>query len=414
MTDISHLETYLVGGAVRDELLGQAVADRDWVVVGTTPDAMIELGFTQIGKEFPCFLHPESKEEYALARTERKSGSGHTGFICDFNPEITLEQDLIRRDLTINAIAKAADGTIIDPYGGQEDLAKGILRHVSDAFVEDPLRVLRVARFAARFGPEKFSVHQDTLALMAKLADQGELETLTAERVWKEVSRALTEPYPSEFFKVLKDCGALQVILPELAKLDGVPQPAQHHPEIDTFVHVMLCIDFAAREFNDPLVTFATLLHDLGKGVTPEAEWPRHIRHEFRGVPLVKDVCRRLKVPKEYLTLARMGSEYHLKCHTLQQLKPTTALKLLEQLDAFRKPERVTNFARVCESDARGRLGLEDRPYPQAQLLQDYYAAAKQVDAKSLVDQGLKGEAFGEALRKQRAEAIQAVKLSSE
>ena len=406
-------DTYLVGGAVRDELLGRPVVDRDWVVIGATPEAMLEQGFQQIGKEFPCFLHPESKEEYALARTEKKSGSGHTGFAVDFNPEITLEEDLIRRDLTINAIAKSSDGELIDPFNGKADLNKGILRHVSAAFVEDPLRVLRVARFAARFQNQGFSVAPETYELMTTLAKSGELNTLTAERVWKELSRALIEDTPSECFKVLKRCGALDLILPELANLSGVPQPAEHHPEIDTFDHVMMCIDFAKAHFDEPIVTFSALLHDLGKGVTPESEWPSHIRHEFNGLPLVDDVCARLKVPKEYATMARLVTEHHLKCHTLHLLKPATVMNLLESLDAFRKPERIALFAKACEADARGRLGFENQASPNTELLEQYYQIAKAVEVQPLVQQGLKGEALGEQLRKNRINAIKSIRPKS-
>ena len=386
------------------------MADRDWVVIGATPEAMTDLGFEQIGNDFPCFLHPETKEEYSLARTERKSGSGHTGFSVDFHPEITLEEDLIRRDLTINAIAKSASGDIIDPFGGTEDLEKGVLRHVSPAFAEDPLRVLRVARFAARFTQKEFSVDPSTIELMQSLSQSGELDTLTPERVWKELSRALTEPSPSEFFKVLQSCNALEVILPELNKLSGVPQPIEHHPENDTFDHVMLCVDYARHTFDEQIVTFAVLLHDLGKGVTPENEWPKHIRHELGGLPLVKAVCTRLKVPKEFETLAKLVCEHHLKCHTLHQLKASTALKLLEQLDAFRKPERIEWFAKACEADARGRLGLESRPYPNRQLLTDYLVAAKSVDIRPLIEAGYQGEKLGEQIRQLRTKAIEVVK----
>ncbi|MFN3237429.1 MAG: multifunctional CCA addition/repair protein [Pseudomonadales bacterium] len=398
--------TYLVGGAVRDELLGRAIVDRDWVVVGATPDAMLELGFEQIGKEFPTFLHPQSKEEYALARTERKSGQGHTGFICEFGPDITLEEDLSRRDLTINAIAKASDGSYIDPYGGQADLQAKTLRHVSNAFVEDPLRVLRVARFAARF--EDFHVHDSTMALMRELAHSGELATLTAERVWKEVSRALTEPRPSEFFKVLRDCDALAQFLPELDKLFGVPQPAAHHPEIDTGDHVMRCVDYARQTFDEPIITYAVLLHDLGKGITPEDEWPRHIAHEHRGVPLVLEVCGRLKVPKEYTSLARIVCEHHLKMHTLEKLRASTVLKLLEAMDAFRKPQRLEWFGKACEADARGRLGLEHQPYPNREVLLKAFAAAKSVDIQPLLAAGYQGSDLAEQIRKHRVAAIQA------
>ena len=403
-------ETYLVGGAVRDELLGQSVADRDWVVIGATPEAMKALGFEQIGNDFPCFLHPDTKEEYALARTERKSGSGHTGFSVDFHPEITLEEDLIRRDITINAIAKSADGELIDPFNGKADLDAGILRHVSPAFSEDPLRVLRVARFAARFKRRNFRVEKSTIELMQRLSTSGELDTLTPERVWKELFRALTEPTPSEFFRVLQECAALEVILPELHQLIGVPQPVEHHPETDTFDHVMLCVDYARESFDDPIVTFAALLHDLGKGTTPESEWPKHIGHEQRGLPLVQAVSARLKVPKEYEILAKLVCEHHLKSHTLHQLKASTALKLLEQLDAFRKPERIERFAKACEADARGRTGMASNPYPNRQLLADYYLAAKSVGVKPLVKAGYQGKKLGEQIRQHRIKAIDALK----
>jgi tRNA nucleotidyltransferase (CCA-adding enzyme) len=292
-------KAYLVGGAVRDELLGRPVADRDWVVIGASPQQLLSQGFQQIGNDFPCFLHPETKEEYALARTERKTGKGHTGFVCEFGADITLEEDLSRRDLTINAIARTAEGDYIDPYGGRDDLQAGLLRHVSDAFVEDPLRVLRVARFAARFAELGFIVHKDTLSLMRKLVEDGEVSSLTAERIWKEMSRALTESKPSEFFRVLRACGALKIMLPELDALFGVPQPPQHHPEIDTGDHVMLSIDIARQRFDTLIVTWAALMHDLGKGLTPKHEWPKHIRHEIKGVPLVSfyistTQCRKL------------------------------------------------------------------------------------------------------------------------
>ncbi len=300
------MKIYLVGGAVRDELLGRPVADRDWVVIGATPEVLLEQGYQQIGNDFPCFLHPDTKDEYALARTEKKSGSGHTGFICDFSPQVTLEEDLSRRDLTINAIAKSLEGGYIDPYNGRKDIEDKVLRHVSEAFAEDPLRVLRVARFGARYSELGFQVHPDTLLLMNQLVKQGELATLTPERVWKEMSRALMESRPSEFFRILRQCGALHVLLPELDRLFGIPQPHQHHPEVDTGEHVMLVIDEARQRFNNPIVTWAALMHDLGKGLTPEEQWPRHICHEIKGVPLVEQVCERYRLPKDHRTLAML------------------------------------------------------------------------------------------------------------
>lgn len=400
------IHVYLVGGAVRDELLNRPVADRDWVVIGATPNMLIEQGYRQIGNDFPCFLHPKTKEEYALARTERKSGKGYTGFICDFGPEVTLEEDLSRRDLTINAIAKSESGEYVDPYNGRADVTNKILRHVSDAFVEDPLRVLRVARFAARYADIGFSVHPDTLVLMTQLVDSGELDALTPERVWKEMSRALSEPRPSEFFRVLRACGALKVLLPELDCLFGVPQPAQHHPEIDTGEHVMMVLDTAKAYFDTPIVTWAALLHDLGKGLTPKEEWPRHIRHEIRGVPLVEAVCHRYKLPKDFRTLAMLVSEHHLRCHKLLEMQPKSILKLLEALDGFRRPERVSYFVQTCEADARGRLGLEDRDYPQAQLLIKCVEVGKAINIKPLIEAGYQGLKLAEQIRRLRLSAI--------
>ena len=406
-------DTYLVGGAVRDELLDLPVTERDWVVIGATPEGLRKKGYRQIGNDFPCFLHPETKEEYALARTERKSSSGHTGFICDFGPEITLEEDLFRRDLTINAIAKTAEGDYVDPYGGRNDLKARILRHVSPAFIEDPLRVLRVARFAARFRKLGFTVHPDTLDLMRELVKKEELLSLTPERIWKELSRALTESKPSEFFRVLRACSALKVILPEVDVLFGVPQPAKHHPEIDTGEHVMLALDVAKRQFGLLIVTWSVLMHDLGKGVTPPTEWPRHIKHEIRGVPLVEAVCKRLKVPRAFCELSKLVAEHHLKCHRLVDMKPQSILRLLEALDAFRRPERVEYFAQACEADARGRLGLEDREYKQSRLLVACSQVAQKIDTKPLLEQGYTGLKLADQIGRARTQAIAHIMHSS-
>jgi len=400
------VDVYLVGGAVRDELLGRAVADRDWVVVGATPQELLDRGFRQVGREFPCFLHPETHEEYALARTERKSGRGHTGFICDFGPEVTLEADLARRDLTINAIARAEDGRYIDPYGGRADLRARVLRHVSEAFVEDPLRVLRVARFQARLAPLGFAVHPDTLALMRRLVETGELSELTPERVWKELSRALVEPAPSAFFRVLRSCGALRVLLPEVDALFGVPQPSAHHPEVDTGEHVMLVLECARALSDEPMVVWAALLHDLGKGLTPPAKWPRHIGHERAGVALVRAVCARFKVPNAHAELAELACEYHLLCHRLQELRPATVMRLLERLDALRRPQRLELFAQVCEADARGRSGFSGRDYPQGRLLRLAADAVRSVDVQPLLAEGLRGKALAARLRERRIAAI--------
>ncbi len=410
----NQFDSYLVGGAVRDALLGIAVSDRDYVVVGALPEDLISQGFEQVGKDFPCFLHPKTKEEYSLARTERKSGSGYTGFVCEFGPDVGLEEDLRRRDLTINAMAQSDDGQLIDPFGGQRDLQEKWLRHVSPAFDEDPLRVLRVARFAARFAHLGFRVHPDTLALMAKIAAGGELQTLTTERVWKETSRALSEISPSIYFKVLRDCHALAVLFPEIDALFGVPQRAEYHPEVDTGVHVLLCIDHARQHFNDLQVTYAVLLHDLGKGITPEDELPKHLGHEETGVPLVKAVNQRLKVPKDYAALAELVCRYHLQCHRLGELRPGTVLKLIESLDGLRRPERVELFTQACQADAQGRLGFENQAYPQAQRLIDCVSAAKAVDVKPLLEKGYQGKALVEPLKQARIKAVAQVLASKE
>jgi tRNA nucleotidyltransferase (CCA-adding enzyme) len=349
------MQIYLVGGAVRDELLGLPARERDWVVVGARPEELQERGFKPVGKDFPVFLHPQSGEEYALARTERKTGPGYRGFQTLFSPDVTLEQDLERRDLTINAIAKDPDGGgLIDPFGGQRDLGERVLRHVSGAFVEDPVRVLRVARFAARFAPLGFKVAPETVDLMREIAARGELDALVSERVWQETQRALEMPAPARFFEVLRDANALPLIFPELHALFGVPQPEQWHPEIDTGVHTLMVLEQAAKLSGDPVVRFAALTHDLGKGTTPPSEWPRHIAHEQRGVALVEALCDRLKIPNAYRELAVLVSRYHLDAHRVTELRDNTLLELLERLDAFRRPARFEQWVLACEADARG------------------------------------------------------------
>lgn len=374
------METYLVGGAVRDKLMGLPVKDRDWVVVGATVEEMLALNYKQVGKDFPVFLHPETKEEYALARTERKVAPGHTGFEICSDPTVTLLEDLERRDLTINAIAETPDGEIIDPLGGRNDLHDRILRHVSDAFTEDPLRVLRVARFASRFQRMGFIVAERTKRYMRYITASGELDTLVPERIWKELDLSLKTYGPFRFLEVLRDCDALKIILPEVDKLFGVPQPEQHHPEIDTGKHIILCMKEARKLTDDPAVLYATLVHDVGKGLTPEEEWPRHIGHEKRGLDALKDIERRLPVPKDYARLARLVCEHHTKLHRVQELRPQTLLKLLDSLDAFRRPDTVDRFLLACEADARGRTGLEQREYPQGAYLKAVHEAVLAID----------------------------------
>jgi tRNA nucleotidyltransferase (CCA-adding enzyme) len=404
------MKIYLVGGAVRDALLGYPCAERDWVVVGARPEDLLQQGYQQVGKDFPVFLHPQSKEEYALARTERKRGHGYTGFAVDCDPSVTLEDDLRRRDLTINAMARDADGTIIDPHGGQRDMQQRVLRHVSDAFVEDPLRVLRTARFAARYAHLQFTVAPATLALMADIVAQGELAHLPAERVWVELERALGERNPEVFVQVLRDCGALAKLLPEVNALFGVPQPAAHHPEIDTGLHILMALQQAAALSPDTDVRFAILLHDLGKGATPQAEWPRHIRHEQRGVKLIEQVCARLRAPRRHSELARAVCLQHTLCHRALELRGKTLLKLLNATDALRRPDRFEAFLLACEADARGRLGLEQRDYPQANYLRRALAAAQGVSALQFQDRGLAGKALGDALNAERSKVLEALR----
>lgn len=407
------MQIYKVGGAVRDRLLGRPVTDIDWVVVGATVEQMQAQGYRPVGADFPVFLHPHSGEEYALARTERKSGRGYGGFTFHASPEVTLEEDLVRRDLTINAMAEDEQGRITDPYKGQQDLQDRILRHVSPAFAEDPLRVLRVARFAARYAGLGFQVAPETLALMRELSESGELQALTAERSWKEIARALMEEQPQVFIQVLRDCGALKQLMPELDVLFGVPQPAAHHPEIDTGVHTLSVLEQAARH-NQPLtVRWACLLHDLGKGLTPEEEWPRHIAHEHRGLKAIKAVNQRFKVPRDCQELALLVGEYHTHGHRALELKASTLLELLQRFDVYRRPQRFEEFIAACEMDARGRLGLEERDYPQAAYLHGAADAARAVAVQPLVEKGFTGQGLGEAIKRERLSALKDYKESA-
>lgn len=401
------MEVYLVGGAVRDGLLGRPVRERDYVVTGATADELLAQGYRPVGRDFPVFLHPQTQSEYALARRERKTGPGYHGFVTDFSPDITLEEDLLRRDLTINAIAQRADGTLVDPYGGQADLAARSLRHVSPAFGEDPVRVLRVARFAARFASLGFTVHESTRVLMRKMVADGEVASLVPERVWQETLRALEEPRPEVFFEVLRDCGALAVIFPEVDRLYGVPQPAQWHPEIDTGVHVMLCLRRAAQLDAPATVRFALLAHDLGKGTTPPEQWPKHVMHESRGLPLVDALCSRLKVPVAFRELARMTCKHHTNVHRALQLRAATVLELLEECDAFRRPERFSELLLACQCDAQGRTGLEESPYPQREYLESARATAAGVQLEASEREGLNGPAIAARLRSQRLAALE-------
>ncbi|MCS4505916.1 Multifunctional CCA protein [wastewater metagenome] len=404
------MRAYLVGGAVRDRLLGLAVHERDWVVVGATPEEMREAGYEPVGREFPVFLHPRTREEYALARTERKTARGYHGFEFHAAPDVTLEQDLARRDLTVNAMAQDGDGTVVDPYGGRADLDARLLRHVSPAFREDPVRILRLARFAARFAPLGFRVAEETLALCREMVEAGEVDALVPERVWQEFSRALVSDAPSAFVRVLRECGALAVLLPEVDRLFGVPQRADYHPEIDTGEHVLMSLD-ACVGLSDELATrFAVLVHDLGKGETPGDELPRHRGHEARGVPLVDAVCERLRVPNACRDTARGVTRHHLLAHQALTLRPARVVKLFSELDAFRKPERLTRFIDACTADARGRTGFADSEYPQGRYLRDAFGAACGVTARPFVEQGLKGPAIAEAMADARARAVAAVR----
>jgi len=406
-----NLDCYLVGGAVRDELLGLSDVDRDWVVVGATPEKMLELGFTPIGRDFPVFLHPHSKDEYALARTERKSGKGYKGFTIYASEDVTLEQDLRRRDLTINAIARDCNGNLIDPYNGQADIKSRTLRHVSDAFSEDPVRILRTARFAARFNSQGFTVAKPTLKLMQKMVDNGEVDTLVAERVWQELQAALKTQKPSVFFTTLRECGALRRIFPELDALFGIPQTPHFHPEIDTGKHVMMVVDRARQLSNDIDVQYAALTHDLGKALTPSFRLPSHPGHEAAGVPLVTQMSLRYRVPTETTRLAEIMSDQHLNMHRLAELRPQTILKMLKKLDAFRKPARVQKFALACQADSQGRGGdFPGKPYPQIQQIQDYFDAANAVDGGAIAKAQSNPKHIAAAIDRARVAAIAAVR----
>jgi tRNA nucleotidyltransferase (CCA-adding enzyme) len=402
------MEIFMVGGAVRDALLGLPVQDRDWVVVGATPEAMTALGYVPVGKDFPVFLHPRTREEYALARTERKTARGYRGFAVHAAPEVTLEEDLARRDLTINAIARASDGTLIDPYGGQRDVAQKLLRHVTGAFAEDPVRILRVARFAARF--TDFSVAPQTLTLMQDMVAAGEVDALVPERVWHEIARGLMEKKPSRMFGLLRDCGALKKLLPELDRLWGVPQRPEYHPEIDTGVHLMMVLDMAAQLQTPLPVRFACLGHDLGKGTTPASELPRHIGHEERSARLLKGLCQRLRVPTDCREIADVTAREHGNIHRSADFGAAALIRLLERCDAFRKPQRFADILLACECDARGRLGLSEQPYPQRQRLLGALAAAQSVStaevAAAAQAQGLDGAAIGQAVQAARTGAL--------
>ena len=406
------MRIFLVGGAVRDKLLGRPVVDHDHVVVGARPDELLALGYKPVGKDFPVFLHPDTGEEYALARTERKSGRGYHGFVFQTDPAVTLEQDLARRDLTINAIAEDEHGALVDPYGGVRDLEARVLRHVSPAFVEDPVRLLRVARFAARLAPLGFGVADETMALLRQMVAAGEVDHLVPERVWAETRKALGEAQPSAFLRVLRGCGALRVLFPEVDALYGVPQRAEFHPEIDTGVHVEMVLDAAAAIApGDDLVGFCALTHDLGKALTPAAELPRHIGHEQRGVAPLRALAARLKVPAEHAALAELVCREHLNAHRALELKPATVLKLLAALDALRRPQRLETFLAACLADKRGRLGHGQDDYPPADYLRRARAAAAAVTAAPFVAQGLAGPAVGAAMERARIGAIAEMKL---
>ena len=410
------MKVYLVGGAIRDQLLGLPVKDRDWIVVGADPATLLSLGYQQVGKDFPVFLNPKTKEEYALARTERKSSAGYTGFICDFSPTITLEQDLIRRDLTINAMAQSEDGEIIDPYGGKQDLDNRILRHISPSFSEDPLRVLRVARFAARYHSLGFKIASETLSLMAELAQSGELQNLTAERVWLETEKALNEKNPEIYFETLHKTGALRVLFPEIDALYGVPNPVKHHPEVDSFIHTMLVLKQAVNlTENNPIlnksaVRFAAICHDLGKALTPKNILPHHYGHEQAGIKPTRSLCKRLKVPSYFQELAELTCEFHTHIHKAFELRAETVITLFNRFDVWRKPQRFQEFLQVCLADTRGRTGFENKDYPQIDYINQLLQAANEVDVQQVIANGFEKQEIRNELTKRRILAVKQTK----
>lgn len=398
MTITQKPQFYLVGGAVRDQLLGRPVKDRDWVVVGATPEWMLTQGFRPVGKDFPVFLHPETQEEYALARTERKTAKGYHGFQFYTDTTVTLEQDLIRRDLTINAIAQLEDGTIVDPFNGQSDLNHKVLRHVSDAFAEDPVRILRVARFAARYAPLGFTVAPETMQLMRNMVQAGEVDALVAERVWQEMEDALSEPMPARFIEVLRECGALKVIFPALDRLFGVPQKPEYHPEIDTGIHTLMVLQAATQLTSSTAIRFAALVHDLGKGLTPKEQLPSHTGHEVLSKELVSTWCKQYRVPSTHTQLAELVAEFHGQIHKCFDFAAPDLVQLLVKTDAFRRPERFKDLLIACEADSRGRLGFEQIDYPQRPFLEEVLSQCQQISVQPIIEQGFKGEAIREQL----------------
>ena len=407
------MQIYLVGGAVRDSLINYPSSENDWVVVGATPEQMTDLGYKPVGQDFPVFIHPKTGEEYALARTERKSGHGYKGFEFYTSTKVSLEEDLIRRDLTINAMAQDDEGRIIDPFDGQKDLAHKLLRHVSEAFTEDPLRVLRVARFAARYAHLGFTVAPETMELMKSIVAKGEMEFLVAERVWKETSRALTEQSPQVFFEVLKACNALEVLLPEVDALFGVPQRADYHPEIDTGIHTLMALKAATKLTDCEAIRFAVLVHDVGKAITPEDVLPSHSGHEKRGLPLVKAICDRLTVPNKHRQLAMSVTEFHLHCHRALELKPATLLKLFQSIGAIRSPDKLIDFLTCCEADIKGRAGFEDAAYPSKDYLLAALEAVSQADISDLVAQGISGAEIGKQLNQRQIQHLTEFKTNN-
>ena len=406
------MKIYLVGGAVRDELLGYPFNEKDWVVVGASVEEMLAAGYQQVGKDFPVFLHPKSKEEHALARTERKTAAGYKGFEVHASPDVTLAEDLARRDLTINAIARDDNGELVDPFNGADDIKNRTLRHVSEAFAEDPVRILRIARFMARYAHLGFTIADETMILMREMVSAGEVDALVPERVWQEMKKALAEQTPTAFIETLRACGALQRILPELDRLWGIPQPEEYHPEIDTGIHTMMVLEQACKLSDDPQVRLAALLHDLGKGTTPEQDWPHHIAHEARGADIVLDVCKRLRIPNEYRDLAERTARYHLHYHRALELKASTMVKTLDQLDAFRKPQRFEKFLLASEADARGRPGYENIELPQGDFFRKALEAAREVDISQLREDGFENQQLAAKIRDVRIENIKRLKTT--